>query len=232
MNKHPDTNYNRFEEIDREDLEDILMQIEHSFKIKFDHDDFLKVTTYGEMCDVIFSKVELANNNGCTRQQAFYKLRMAIADTFSIDSGIIKSDTLIENIVPRKNRIRMIKELKRNLGINLKILSPPLWFIIADIVLFLLGLCAFFFSWKIAVVIIVISVLGFIIGDVFGKEIDFETVRDLVKEMIHKHYLKSRRDKLTVNKEEMQQILDDILIETFYLERSSLVRDVKFGWIK
>ncbi len=65
--------------IDGEDLSELLEKVENSFDIKFDDTELANVGTFGQLCDHIANKIQLANIDDCTTQQAFYKLRKSFS---------------------------------------------------------------------------------------------------------------------------------------------------------
>ena len=105
--------------IDREDLEDLVAEIELSFGIWFDYDELSLEITFGEFCDFIIHKIKLDHINDCTTQQMFYKLRVSIAETLNYDYDKINPDTPLDELLPLKDRIILTKQLENNLGIKL-----------------------------------------------------------------------------------------------------------------
>lgn len=168
----------------------------------------------------------------CTSQQAFYKLRVAFVSTLNIDSSTIGRDTKLEVLISRNGRISIIKKIRRNLGLKLDFLTPPVWYIALTVIVFLLSLVAFFFNGKIAVSGILLTIVMWKLGSWFGKEFRHETIGDYVQEMTHEHYRDSRRNGNTVNKAEMKSFLDDQMAEFFDLDKASLTREAKFSWAK
>jgi uncharacterized protein YpuA (DUF1002 family) len=63
--------------VDPEDMDDVLVKIEKSFNISLNDTSVNDVQNFGKLCDVVVEKVK-KTNDGCTTQQAFYKLRNAI----------------------------------------------------------------------------------------------------------------------------------------------------------
>src|SRR5947199_9565261 len=98
--------------IDSEDIGDVLRKIEKSFGFKFGDTELKDVKTFGELCDIIANKVQGDNSNDCSTQQAYYKVRSAIADTLLIDKSIIRLDTDLEQLFPRDNRRWKINDLQ------------------------------------------------------------------------------------------------------------------------
>ena len=76
-----------------EDIFDVVLKLEKSFGLKFEKDAFYNVQTFGDLCDIFTNNLQGDNSDDCTTQQAFYKVRNAIAATQLIDAKSITIDT-------------------------------------------------------------------------------------------------------------------------------------------
>lgn len=215
-------------DIDHEDLEYLLAEIESSFNIRFEYDELSLKMTFGEVCDAIIQKIQLDHSDDCTTQQMFYKLRTSIVDTLGYDHNKINPDTLLNEFLPRKDRILFTKQLENNLGIELSLLGPPNFIIYTLLVVLFTSFIGFFFSWKIGITGFTLSIIGFMLSAKFGKELNFKTVRELVKSITMNKYLKSRRNPETINKNEIEDNLINLFSYRFDLDKSSLSRDATF----
>lgn len=123
------TDFNTYElsNIDPDDISDVLLKVEKSFEFKFGGTDLTGIKTFGELCDIITSKIQGENSNDCTTQQAFYKVRNAIVDTLSIDECSITPDTDLQQLFPKQNRRLQIATIDNILGFKTKILQPKHW---------------------------------------------------------------------------------------------------------
>lgn len=101
--------------------------MEESFRIKFVDNELKDITTIGQLCDQIISKIEFKNTNDCTSQQAFYKLKNAISEVINLDKKSITPSTSLDNILPRKHRLVSLKKIENHIGFKLNILRPPNW---------------------------------------------------------------------------------------------------------
>ena len=108
--------------IDPEDIEDLLLEVEASFDIKFTDNELAHVRTFGDIIDHIKSKIKLVNTDDCTTQQAFYKLRRAIFTTLQIDKDRLTPDTLLQELLPRKTRKTGIESIEQALGFKLSLI--------------------------------------------------------------------------------------------------------------
>lgn len=216
---------NLLKKVDPENLEDLLAQLEITLNIKFETSDFNDIHTFGQLSDLIIGKIELENYTDCTSQQAFYKLRMALAKEFMLNPNSITPNTLWSDILPRKKRYTVIAKLDSDLGIRLGVLTPPDWVIIVLLCILGASLIGIFMNWKIGLSGILLASFGFWLTDKFGNEIELKTVGEAAKKMTHEHYFKVRRNPTTVNKKEIESLIIDWFTEEFGIERSNLTRE-------
>jgi acyl carrier protein len=210
-----------------EDIEDVLKLVEKSFNIKFASKELFHIVTFGELCDHISNKLTVENSDDCTTQQAFYKLRTSIVSVTNYST--ITSDTLLEDIFPRGDRLLKIEKIEEDLGFNLSILRPPHFISIILISALLISLGALFFDWPTGLSGLLFSVVGLWIANKIGKELDLQTVGQLVKKIIRENYLKSRRNSNTFNKTEIERVLIDLFSDKLDLDKSQLTREAKIA---
>lgn len=220
----------KLDEYESEDIFDIVVKLEKSFAIKFDKDAFLNVKTFGDLCDVVESYIKYDNKEDCTKQQAFYKIRKAISETQLIDKKLINLDTKLVDIFPRQNRRRQVKIFQKKLGVNLKFLTYPGWLALIFIIGLLASFIAFFLDWKIAVSGIIFFAIALKIADKLGKDLAVETVRELTEKSAAEHYVEMRSSKLTVNRKEILDTINEAFISGLAIEKEHLTRDAKFSW--
>jgi len=214
--------------IDPYDISEVLVKIEKSFDIKFENDELEYITTFGELCDHIANKVKLDLSDECTTQQAFYKLRNAISSILKIDSNTISTDFLLIDLFPRQNRRAIITELERFLGVKLNILRPPHWVTITFLILLLASFVELFFVGQIGLLVLAMSIGGYLFANKIGIELDVQTIGQLAAKMTRENYLKSRRNSKTFNKNEIEKVLTDLFSNDLGLDKSKLKRDAKF----
>ncbi|MGY4384993.1 hypothetical protein ACVWYN_002029 [Pedobacter sp. UYP24] len=220
-------NDHQLNNIDSYDIDELLLQVEKSFDIKFAPTEFSHVTTFGELCDCIANKIELENSEDCTTQQAFYKLRQSIATELSFNLTDLTTTTLIIQILPRPTRISKVKELEKHLGFKLNILRPRHSINGSLIFILIASIISVFFNWKIGASGFSISVIGLWLANKVGKEIDLTTLGQLAEKMTRENYIKSRRNPKTFNKKEVEAVLTDWFADQFDLEKTKLTRCAK-----
>jgi hypothetical protein len=212
-----------------EDIEDWLIKVETSFDIKFVGNELIHIKTFGQLCDLIKNKIQLDQDDHCTSQQAFYKLRDAISSTLEINSKTISIHSLLTDILPRQSRRLKTKNLEKHLGFKLNILQPPQWITSTLFILFLGSIAGLFFNWQMGLTGLVFSFAGLWIVNRTGKEFSVLTVGQVAEKMTREHYLQSRRSPQTLNEKEIEKVLTDWFIMEFDLHKSKVTREAKFA---
>jgi hypothetical protein len=215
--------------VDPDDLGYVLVKIQKSFNITLDNDGLKNVNTFGGLCDVIAKKINLEHADNCTTQQAFYKLRNAIANTTGIDKCAINPQTRLSDIFPKENRIAVIAEIESDLGCNMDILKPHQWIISVFALTLVCSIITFLYSWEIAVAGIIFSATGLKLAGKFGKEIHLKTVGELANKISRESYLKARHNPCIVNKNEIEQKVKELFINELPLKAAGLSRGSRFN---
>ncbi len=215
-------------DIDSEDIEDLLVKAEASFDITFVGDELAYITTFGQLCDHITNKIQLDNSNDCTSQQAFYKLRDAIASTLQIDNKTISIDFPLVDLLPKQARRSRTKKLERHLGFKINILRPPHWVTGTLAIILLASLVGLFFNWQIGLLGLLVSIAGLWFANRMGVELDLQTVGQVAEKMTRENYLKSRRNSKTFNKKEIESVLTDWFSNYFDIDKRKLTKDAEF----
>lgn len=220
----------RPDDYEDEDIFDVVIKLEKSFSIKFEKNAFIKVKTFGDLCDILESYIKYDHKEDCTKQQAFYKIRTAISETQLINKGQINPGTKLVELFPRHNRRTQVKKFQKLLGVNLKLLTYSGWLALTFVIGILSSFIAFFFDWKIAVSGIVFFTLAHKIAGILGRDFEFDTVKDLTEKATTDHYIDIRRSKLTVNRNEILTIIKDAFRTGLSIDNEQLERDAKFIW--
>lgn len=214
--------------IDPEDLNDLLVKVEKSFDIQFLDNELSVNMTFGEFCDCIINKIQLVDAEDCTTQQAFYKLRISMAATLPVDINTIAPDTLLEDLLPRKNRISRIRSIEEHLGFKLSILGPPHFITISLVLILLASIITVFFNQQMGLSGLIFSIGGLWLAFKTGKELDLKTVGQLAEKMTQENYLKSRRNSKSYNKKEIEKVLIEWFSREYHIATNKLTRDAKF----
>ena len=213
---------NKLDTYELENIEDSIPTIEEMYKFKFQDGEIENVKNIEEFCDLIITKIDFENIESCTTQQAFYKLRKSLIEEKIADKEKIKLETKIDQIFPRKNRIKLVKKVENNIGFKLNVLQAPKFISYTLVLIFIISFVSLFINFKIGILGIAISVLGFYLSNLFGKELEIETLKELVEKITSENYLKVRTQKNTVNKSELKKILTDWFVENSGIEKDKL----------
>jgi hypothetical protein len=215
--------------IDPEDIGDVLQKVEKSFGFKFGETDLKDVKTFGEVCDIITNRVQDDNSSDCTTQQAFYKLRDAIAATQSINKSILTVDARLQDLFPKKQRWQQINAVESVLGFQTKILRPKHWITTFLALLLLASFVGLFFYWQAGMVGLAFSIAGFWFSERLGKELDLSTLGELAEKIAREHYKNVRRNPATINRNEVAEKVKELFIIDLDLEEKVLTRESTFG---
>lgn len=215
-------------DVDAADISDVVVKVERSFNVKLNNEDLKSVATFTELCDTIKNKITAEQREKCSTQHAFYLIRNAIAYNTGRDRCSITPHTKLSELFPRENRIRMLEEIEDEIGISTKLLEPKKWVLTLFSLILLASFAALFFNWIGGAAGILASVIGFKLAGKFGKEIHLKTVGDLANRISRESYLKIRRNSNTVNKNEVEQKVKDLLVHDLGLEPVMVKRESRF----
>ena len=214
-----------------EDIFDVVLKLEKSFGLKFEKDTFYTVKTFGDLCDIITSKVQGDNSDDCTTQQAFYKVRNTIAATQLINKSSITPDTKLEDIFPIDDRRQKIKELQIELSIPFGILDIKSWLGWTIFIGIVASLITFFFKWQLAVSgLLFFIALGWTAYKFFAKEFELKTVRQLTEKLVRENYVDMRRSQGTINRQEILKVIIETFSNDLDIDKAYLTKNDKFSW--
>ncbi|WP_071891166.1 hypothetical protein [Hymenobacter sp. PAMC 26628] len=218
----------RLENTCTEDIEDLIPVIETSLGIKFSQGELEHVTTFGEFCDITVSKIHLTDAPDCTAQQAFYKLRQALAP--HVPGLAITPASRLKDILPgsRYKRRKILNSVEARTGITLDIHGASESVVMGLIIMFLASFTSFFFSSTAGCTGLTISVIAAMVAQYTGNTWRVATVREWVEKMTREHYLKSRRNPITVNRTEIAKQLKSLFADRLALDPTVLTRDATF----
>ncbi len=205
-----------------ENLEDCIGEIQQNFNIQFKENEFEHVSNIDELIDEIISKIDLEHAESCTKQQAFYKLRNAIAEVKQLDPKAIHPQTQLKELFDKNNIRSETEALEEKLEFNPAIfgLSP---FVTVSLAAFFIGsLALFFYDYKLALLSLVMWFVYYKLARILSKNIQFRTMEKLTEHVVSHNYLKVRRDSKTVNKNELDEIFRNLFSEYLNIETNKL----------
>ncbi len=212
---------------DPEDFDDILRRVEKSFAIRFKNNELADVRTFGELCDIILTKINLTGTVDSTNQQAFYKLRAAFVAVQRVNRNNVIPQTPLECLFPRQHRRKQIHEVEEYLGFELNVLGVKKIIGILFLVALLTSIVWLFFDWIYGLIGIVSSLLVMSILGKLGKEFQVKTVGELAQKIARENYIKARRNPETINKQEIIQILKELIGEDGFVDSQTIGPETK-----
>jgi acyl carrier protein len=216
-----------FKDVDPLDIIDVIIKLEKSFGLKLEKDAFAQAKTFGELCDVFDQHINYEHRNDCTSQQAFYKVREAIATVQEIDISQISPDTNLADVFPQSDRKQKVKEFKTLVNIKIRILTYPTWLKTTVGIAVLLSLVAFFFDWKVALSGLAFCILLHKVAQMLGTDLIHQTVRELVEQLSKEHYIDVRRTKGTINRMEVSKIIIETFSNDLSIDKNELTKEAK-----
>ncbi len=194
--------------IDDEDFVDLISRMEKSFGIEFDYEELTNYLTIEDFSELIISKMDMENGQECSTQIAFYRIRKALIEKLGIEKSIISPKTELNNLFPKKGRIKNWKHTFAELnysGINLQPPSIPYGIsILTTIVSFFF----FFGSFRVyAILIFILSIVTSKILVKYGKRFPAKNIKELAKEIVRKNYKSVRTEKGTINITEIKKLI-------------------------
>ena len=213
---------------DSEDVDYVMADIVKSLDIKFAKGETPLVKTFGEFCDVIYSKLPKKEVSDCTTQQSFYKLRNEICLLRNLDVMHVVPASRLDDLVPRKGRRKVMRRLKKNLGIPISLLTPKDWILVTIVLGLLAAVVELFFNCLYGLEGLGAAISALVIADTLGTEFRFGSLGEVAREMAFSHYAKSRRDSESFNREEVDSLIRKHFCEGLIIEPQVLTREAKF----
>ena len=204
-------------------IEDLIPEIEKMYNFTFENEELLNVKNFNEFSELIIERIDLENVESCTTQQAFYKLRKSISELGIFEKNKLKTETELKEIFPRKNRREIVKNLEEKIGFKLNIINPPIILFNSLLVLGIVSFIFLFIILKIGVIGLVISILGFYLSTKYGKEMQLNTVRELVEKITTENYLNLRTESNTINRKELKKVIFEWISENSGIKKEKLI---------
>jgi len=221
----------KLQDIELQDVEDTLGYIAKALELNLAYDAFSETKTFGDICQVFQDNIAYQNEESCTSQQAFYKIRSAIAVSQKIDGRSITPRTRLDEVFPRIGRRKKIKAFQKELGIPVNFLTMKIWLILLIIGGFITSLVAFFFNWKFALTGILTCLIFNWIAMKLRQEIEYISIGELTMKITRDHYMQVRRTPNTINRNEIVKIIQCTFMSDLDLKLSELHKDALLGKI-
>jgi hypothetical protein len=217
-------------EYEYEDIFDVVFKLEKSFGLKFNKYDFYYVQQFGDLCDVFHKHLPKDYRQDCTSQQAFYRVRKAMAVLGHANELAIWPNTQLAELFPSGQRRQQVRAFEWALGVKLDVLAYPGWLLLFFMIGFLVSFITVFFYWPMALAGMVFFVLTSKLAKRMANTFKLTTVRDLVNELTMQHYQTMRRRKGSINPQEATKLIVDAFISQLHIDKENLTPAHRFSW--
>lgn len=192
--------------IESEEFEDVLNQFLILYKIELKNEELIVIKSFKELVNLVLENVTYHESLDCSSQQAFYKLKRSIYLNSDYSKEILLTSELNE-ILPKKNRRKVIKRIEHDLGFKLNVLQPKEWILKTLFVFILLSFVMLFIKFSVGfpMLLSLILLLKFVYK--YSKEFKGDIFRDLVEQVASENYFNVRKDKETINKKEFEKVI-------------------------
>lgn len=210
-----------------DDYNDLIKEVERSFDIHLDKSDLKNIQTFGELCDAVSEKISLNNIGEKNHQQAFLKLRTAIASVKKVDKQSLLPETKLSDLFPRKGRIKAIRELEFELGFSLRVLRPFLLIELLLMLSFLASIVFLFIHFGYGMEALAVTIVLNTIAFRTGKEFSRETIDELAKKITKDNERKKKKSSTTFTNAQVEERLREIFQDGYLLEGESVSRKMR-----
>jgi acyl carrier protein len=213
------------------DSVEILVNVENAFGITISNYEAEKITTVGDIHNVVWRNVQGRQSMRCRSQQLFYKLRYLLISKFQVPREDIEPDASLNDIFPKKNRRLKYLRLQKELQLKVpELVLPAAWgrLLIITGVTLIPGLLALalvliygygYTSWLYLLPGLGIIATLFIsnILDAVRTEFKPEMVKAYTQTVLAFNYGTLITNK-GINRDEMEIIINNIIAETIGLD--------------
>lgn len=211
-----------------EEVLDLQAEIEHSFGIEWDEHELERTKTFGQLCDLIQTKIHAEPTGDCTHQQAFYKLRDALAATTGCDKGSIRPATRLRSLIPRMGRRKFVLQLDTRLGFPTNLLATSMVAMAFGGIGLVGGIVLLFYFFIPGLISIAAGILGTRLLNHLMPDLAVGTVGELAQRIASENYRKVRRDPHTYNPDEIEGIVKELMVDRMDIDPRLIHRDAEF----
>ena len=110
------------------DSVEILVNVENAFGITISNYEAEKITTVGDIHNVVWRNVQGRQSMRCRSQQLFYRLRYILINKFNATHEDIVPAASLNNVFPKNNRRLKYRRLQMELNLKLpELVLPSIW---------------------------------------------------------------------------------------------------------
>jgi acyl carrier protein len=213
------------------DSVEILVNVENAFGITISNYEAEKISTVGDIHNVVWRNVQGRQSMRCRSQQLFYRLRYILINKFNAThEGIVPAASL-NKVFPKNNRRLKYHRLQKELNLKLpELVLSPIW----ARVLTVTGITLIAGMLVVALVLIygydrtrwlyLLPALGLLVTIFISNILDSvrvqfrpDKMRDFTQAILALNYGTLMQES-SLNREEMEIVINNIIAETIGLE--------------
>ncbi len=220
------------------DFVEMVMAIEERFGIQLTDADAERCVTPGDLIEVILSKVPVTDASVCLSRRAFHVIRKTFMQKFSCKRSEVTPSSLLETLVPRKDRRQIWNDLSKEFLATLPPLRRPaavkqgLGLLFGGLFVGVLLTCGLSFSmWHLALTVAVVGwAIGFRLTRPYAVELpaSCKTVGDLAKHLANSSDAVFKPQGRKWTRAEVAEGVKQITIETLSISPSDYREDAEF----
>jgi hypothetical protein len=99
------------------DAVELVMAVEEKFGVSITDEEATKAVTVGDLKQIVKTKLDITDADGCLTQRAFHLIRKKATAEFGVSRRNLKPDTTLETIVPQYTRRESWQNFQVALGV-------------------------------------------------------------------------------------------------------------------
>lgn len=211
-----------------EQVLDFIGEIQLSFGIEWDEHELERSKTFGQLCDLIQAKIQAQPTGDCTHQQAFYKLRDALAATTGCDKGSIRPATRLGSLIPLIGRRKIAQQVDNRLGFMINLVTTSRAALAFGGIGLVVGIVMLFYFFIPGLIVILLAIQGGRVLNYLFPDLAVKTVGELARKITMENYRDARRDPQTINPQEIEGVLKDLMVTRLGIDRGRIHWDSEF----
>jgi acyl carrier protein len=110
------------------DSVEIVMKVEDAFDLAIEDTEAEKITTPGQLIELVMGKVGRTSHSACLTQRAFHRLRASLMNRFAMKRIQIRPETPLVELFPRPVRKLRLRQIFDDLAVSKSLeLVRPRW---------------------------------------------------------------------------------------------------------
>lgn len=213
------------------DSVEILVNVENAFGITISNYEAEKISTVGDIHNVVWRNVQGRQSMRCRSQQLFYRLRYILINKFNATHEGIFPEASLDKVFPKNNRRLKYHRLQKELNLKLpELVLSPIW----TRALTVTAITLIFGMLAVALVLIygygktrwlfLLPVLGLLATIFISHILDAvrvhfrpDKIRDYTQAVLALNYGTLMQES-SLNRKEMEIVINNIIAETIGLE--------------